>query len=199
VRVANSATATTGTCVKLIRFTDNLSVDFDSYGAKVSASLDPHIHDDRYFTENEVTLKLVDKAEKVHAHDDRYFTEAEVDARLAAKADVVHDHPHKQAAIVNGTIAYGANGTYTANIGLTKNVSGLIPTGFTLVRAFATGYKADSNTGAHMGEAPLTFEVKVSAPNITLRVWDYAGKEYGTLPEWSSCTAQIEYTLLTQK
>lgn len=44
-----------------------------------------HIHDDRYYTEAEVTSLLAGKAALVHTHDDRYYTEAEVTSLLSAK------------------------------------------------------------------------------------------------------------------
>jgi hypothetical protein len=44
-----------------------------------------HNHDDRYFTETEVTASLAGKSDVGHTHDARYYTEAEVDALLAAK------------------------------------------------------------------------------------------------------------------
>lgn len=73
-----------------------------------------HNHDDRYFTENEITDKLAlkanathnhsisqvtnlqstlnSKAASNHNHDERYFTETEVTNKLAAKSDVGHNH-----------------------------------------------------------------------------------------------------------
>ena len=41
-----------------------------------------HTHDDRYFTETEVTNKLAGKSDTGHHHDDRYFTETEVAKKL---------------------------------------------------------------------------------------------------------------------
>jgi hypothetical protein len=74
-----------------------------------------HTHDDRYFTESEITSKLALKSDTthshtvewasidgvpatfdstVHTHDDRYFTETEVTTKLALKSDV-HSHPYR--------------------------------------------------------------------------------------------------------
>jgi hypothetical protein len=47
-----------------------------------------HTHDDRYFTESEVTTLLADKSDNGHTHDGRYYTEAEVDTLLASRAKV---------------------------------------------------------------------------------------------------------------
>ena len=51
-----------------------------------------HTHDDRYFTETEVTNKLAGKSDTGHTHDDRYFTETEVTNKLAGKSDTGHTH-----------------------------------------------------------------------------------------------------------
>lgn len=54
----------------------------------VTASISTHTHDDRYYTESEMTTLLAGKAASVHFHDDRYYTEAEVNSLLAGKAPV---------------------------------------------------------------------------------------------------------------
>ena len=58
-----------------------------------------HTHDDRYFTEVEVTNLLAGKSDTSHNHDTRYYTESEVDAKIvvlnnaiAGKSDVGHNH-----------------------------------------------------------------------------------------------------------
>lgn len=51
-----------------------------------------HTHDDRYFTESEVTNKLNGKANSSHTHDDRYYTESEMDSKLNGKANSSHTH-----------------------------------------------------------------------------------------------------------
>ena len=43
-----------------------------------------HTHDDRYFTETEVTNKLAGKSDVGHAHDDKYYTETEIDAKVTS-------------------------------------------------------------------------------------------------------------------
>lgn len=54
-----------------------------------------HTHDDRYFTEVEVTNLLTGKAASNHTHDDRYFTEVEVTNLLAGKSDTSHNHDNR--------------------------------------------------------------------------------------------------------
>lgn len=58
-----------------------------------------HTHDDRYFTEVEITNLLASKSDTSHNHDTRYYTESEVDAKIVVlnnsingKANAVHDH-----------------------------------------------------------------------------------------------------------
>ena len=100
--------------------------------------------------------------------------------------------------VVTGEIPYDANGAYDASNGLTKDVSGSIPSGYTLISVYATGYKAHQMTGARQNEPPLILEPKVSGSNIQTRVWDASGDEYGGA-SWSSMTAHIDYTLLITK
>lgn len=52
--------------------------------ATVGAAPASHTHDDRYFTEDEVTAELAKKSNTGHTHDDRYYTETEVDNKIAA-------------------------------------------------------------------------------------------------------------------
>ena len=88
------------------------------------AALAVHTHDDRYFTETEVTAALALKSDTTHLHDDRYFTETEVTAALALKAAVSHTHNdlYYQIADVDGLIATRAALSHTHAIG---NVTGL--------------------------------------------------------------------------
>ncbi len=96
--------------------------------------------------------------------------------------------------VVAGSIPYDANGVYDIVIGLSQDVSGLIPPGFTLVAAVATGYKAHQVTGIRQEEPPLILEPKVSGTVFQTRVWDASGNEYGG-SNWSTMTAHIDYTL----
>lgn len=60
----------------------------------VGASPTGHNHDDRYFTETEVTNKLAGKSDTGHTHDDRYYTESEIDTKLSGKSDTGHSHSY---------------------------------------------------------------------------------------------------------
>lgn len=90
-----------------------------------------HTHDDRYFTEAEVTSALSGKANTshthsiadttnlqttldgkaaaVHTHDDRYFTEAEVTSALSGKADTTHTHAQSDITGLATTLAAKAD------------------------------------------------------------------------------------------
>ena len=48
-------------------------------------SVEGHVHDDRYYTENEMNTLLSGKSPTNHTHDDRYFTESEMNTKLNAK------------------------------------------------------------------------------------------------------------------
>jgi len=54
--------------------------------------LDDHLHDDRYFTESEITSLLAGKSDTTHLHDDRYYTQLDINSLLSQKADVSHTH-----------------------------------------------------------------------------------------------------------
>jgi hypothetical protein len=114
--------------------------------------------------------------------------QAEVDALNAILASL------KECIVVIGSIPYDGNGAYDATNGLSQDVSGLIPDGFTLTAAVATGYKAHQMTGARQAEPPLILEPKVSGSNFQTRVWDASGDEYGGA-NWSSMSAHIDFTL----
>lgn len=87
-----------------------------------------HTHDDRYFTETEVTSLLSGKSDTGHTHDDRYYTEAEVTSFLSGKANTTHTHAASD--ITSGTLAIARGGT---------NLSGT-PTNGQLLIGNGTGY-----------------------------------------------------------
>lgn len=66
-----------------------------------------HLHDDRYFTETEVTNALSGKSDSAHTHDDRYFTETELTASLAAKVNKAGDTMTGQLLIENAAVRAG--------------------------------------------------------------------------------------------
>lgn len=88
------------------------------------AALASHTHDDRYFTEGEVTSALAGKSDTSHTHDDRYFTEGEVTSALAGKAAAVHTHDDRyyQIADVNSLLSAKAALAHSHIIG---DVTGL--------------------------------------------------------------------------
>lgn len=52
----------------------------------------PHNHDTRYYTKEEMELKLSDKADMEHNHDDAYYTKLKADDLLKVKSDITHNH-----------------------------------------------------------------------------------------------------------
>lgn len=68
-----------------------------------------HTHDDRYFTETEVTNMLDGKSNTGHNHDDRYYTESEVDTKLGKKSDTGHKHSAND--ITSGVLPVANGGT----------------------------------------------------------------------------------------
>ena len=120
----------------------------------------------------------------------------ELEARIGELEVIVASH--KECVVVTGSIPYDGNGAYDAINGLSQDVSSLIPAGFTLVAAVATGYKAHQMTGARQNEPPLILEPKVSGSTFQTRVWDASGDEYGGA-NWSNMKAHIDYTLFITK
>lgn len=78
---------------------DRAKAEEASLLGKVNSKSDEgHSHDDKYFTEEEVTNKLKLKSDIDHKHDDIYaaknsvYTKTDVDTMLGAKAPSTHDH-----------------------------------------------------------------------------------------------------------
>ena len=63
--------------------------------------------------------------------------------------------PFQEIDIVLGSIPYDNNPAYTVGIGLVKDISSEIPTGFTLIDVTAKGRKAHQMTGEFQDEPPL--------------------------------------------
>jgi hypothetical protein len=101
--------------------------------------------------------------------------------------------------IVTGSIPFDGNPSYIGDVGLVKDVTSEITSGFTLVDVTAKGRKADEMSGEIQDEPPLILYPKVNGTNIELLVWDAAGNEYGTGAPWSGRKAHIEYTLFMKK
>ena len=68
-----------------------------------------HTHDDRYYTESEMNIKLNGKANASHTHDDRYYTESEMNTKLNGKANSSHTHNYAGSGSAGGT-ANSVNG-----------------------------------------------------------------------------------------
>lgn len=117
----------------------------------------------------------------------------ELEARIdALNATVIS---LKQCIVVTGSKPYNAPTAYTSGTGFVIDVSGSIPSGFTLVSTFATGRKTDLG-GSTLDEPPLSLLPRVSGTYIEIRVWDFGGDEYDN---WSSQRAHIDYTLFITK
>ena len=102
---------------------------------------------------------------------------------------------HEECIVVTGSKLYNAPISYISGTGFVIDVSGSIPSGFTLVSVFATGRKTDLG-GTTLDEPPLNLLPKVSGSNIEIRVWDVGGAEYD---DWSSQRAHIDYNLFITK
>jgi microcystin-dependent protein len=77
----NASTATTLQTARAIN-----GVAFNgSQNITVTATPNPHNHDDRYYTETEIDSKLSGLPVGGHNHDDRYYTETEMNTLLAGK------------------------------------------------------------------------------------------------------------------
>ena len=61
-----------------------------------------HTHDDRYYTESEMNIKLNGKANASHTHDDRYYTESEMNTKLNGKANSSHTHNYAGSSSAGG-------------------------------------------------------------------------------------------------
>jgi hypothetical protein len=100
--------------------------------------------------------------------------------------------------IATGNIPYDDNGPYYGGVGLVKDVSSKIPSGFTLIEVTAKGRKANQMTGEIQDEPPLILYPTVNGTNIEILVWDANNDEYGGAG-WSNMKASITYTLFMKK
>ena len=97
--------------------------DFPDSPRFFDGSVARHDHDDRYFTETEVTDLLSGKSDTGHNHDDRYFTETEVTEKLSGKSDT--GHKHAAGDITSGTLALGRGGTGQTATGATTTIDNI--------------------------------------------------------------------------
>lgn len=104
----------------------NPDVDWGSLDGKPTTfTPSTHTHDDRYFTEAEVTNLLGGKAASSHSHDDRYYTESEMNTKLGAKADNGHTHDDRYftEAEANSRFAYASHSHDQSQIGNQQNMT----------------------------------------------------------------------------
>lgn len=55
-------------------------------------SAEGHVHDDRYYTEEEIDDKLGNISPTSHDHDGRYYKQSDLDNMLGQKSDITHTH-----------------------------------------------------------------------------------------------------------
>lgn len=72
---------------------ENFAADAKAVGDALAKKANAeHNHDDRYYTEDEINVKLSKKSDSEHNHDERYYQQNEIDEKLKVKADVVVPH-----------------------------------------------------------------------------------------------------------
>lgn len=72
---------------------ENFAADAKAVGdAMAGKSNTEHNHDDRYYTEDEINVKLSKKSDDGHTHDDRYYQQNEIDEKLKVKANTINIH-----------------------------------------------------------------------------------------------------------
>lgn len=57
-----------------------------------SLAIVEHNYDDRYYTEDEINVKLSKKSDDGHTHDERYYQQNEIDEKLKVKANTINIH-----------------------------------------------------------------------------------------------------------
>ena len=122
-----------------------------------------HTHDDRYFTETEVTNKLAGKSDVGHVHDDLYYTETEIDGKISTlnnaingKAPASHNHDDRYftETEINGKIE-DINESISSNV---STLEGKIST----AKAEAIAEAAKKDTALHTTiSAEIDADVKV--------------------------------------
>ncbi len=62
---------------------DTENTDWELAGTGGGGSVDPHNHDERYYTETEIDALIAAAVSGDHNHDERYYTQAQVDAIIS--------------------------------------------------------------------------------------------------------------------
>ena len=72
---------------------ENFAADAKAVGDALAKKANAeHNHDDRYYTEDEVNVKLSKKSDSDHTHDERYYQQNEIDEKLKVKANTINIH-----------------------------------------------------------------------------------------------------------
>lgn len=73
--------------------TENFAADAKAVGDVLAKKANTeHNHDDRYYTEDEINVKLSKKSDDGHTHDERYYQQNEIDEKLKVKANTINIH-----------------------------------------------------------------------------------------------------------
>lgn len=72
---------------------ENFAADAKAVGDAMAKKANAeHNHDDRYYTEDEINVKLSKKSDDGHTHDERYYQQNEIDEKLKIKANTINIH-----------------------------------------------------------------------------------------------------------
>lgn len=72
---------------------ENFAADAKAVGDALAKKANAeHNHDDRYYTEDEINVKLSKKSDDSHTHDERYYQKNEIDEKLKVKANTINIH-----------------------------------------------------------------------------------------------------------
>lgn len=72
---------------------ENFAADAKAVGDALAGKANvEHNHDDRYYTEDEINVKLSKKSDDSHTHDERYYQQNEIDEKLKVKANTINIH-----------------------------------------------------------------------------------------------------------
>ena len=72
---------------------ENFAADAKAVGDALAKKANTeHNHDDCYYTEDEINVKLSKKSDDSHTHDERYYQQNEIDEKLKVKANTINIH-----------------------------------------------------------------------------------------------------------